>query len=110
MSVRRQVALASFSRYFTGQVPQLCLTLGHNVYLLHPCNSFFFKHPVFCSCTVWVIFLFSKASTRLWGSPSLLFNGYRCSFSVIKRPGLMLTIHFYPASRLKWVEIKLCSA
>jgi hypothetical protein len=35
------------------------------------------------------------------GTPSLLFNGQQCSFPVVKRPDVMLTIHLCLASRLR---------
>ena len=33
------------------------------------------------------IFLLSKLTDQLWGSPNFLFKGYQGSFSGLKRPG-----------------------
>jgi hypothetical protein len=42
--------------------------------------------PYDLTYAVWALFS-PKRPHRLWGPPSLLFNGYRRSFPVLKRPG-----------------------
>jgi hypothetical protein len=43
--------------------------------------------------------IFSKRPDRPWGPPIFLFNEYRVSFAVVKRPALIIHPHLAP--RLK---------
>jgi hypothetical protein len=45
--------------------------------------------------------IFRICPDRPWGPPSLPYNVYRVSFTGVKRPGVALTTHPLPQSRLK---------
>jgi hypothetical protein len=45
--------------------------------------------------------IFCCRSDRLWGTPNLLYNGYRLCFVVVKLRGVALTTHPHLAPSLK---------
>jgi hypothetical protein len=59
------------------------------------CDCYGLNDPGFESRQVKEIFIFSKSLDRLWDPTSVLFNGYRGSFSQVKQPGRKMPTHLH---------------